>query len=70
MVTMKVLIFSGPGTVFLAGCTNSDAEIKPVPGSVIQNSFYGSSGSKLLETCVLQKDRNLKLTRRDVIEDA
>lgn len=87
MVTMKALISAILGAVVLAGCSTSDTEVKPIPGSItyngqprtkltksppgsaIYNSFYDSTGSKVLETYILQPDRSLKLTRREIIGD-
>ncbi|WP_443216720.1 hypothetical protein [Rhizobium sp. Root1203] len=57
-----------PGSITYGGQPRTKLTKSP-PGSVIKNSFYNSSGTKVLETYVLQPDRTLKLTRREVIPD-
>ncbi len=57
-----------PGSITYHGQPRTKLTKSP-PGSVIHNSFYDSTGSKVLETYILQPDRTLKLTRRDIIPD-
>ncbi len=57
-----------PGSITYNGQPRTKLTKSP-PGSVIYNSLYDSSGTKMLETYILQPDRTLKLTRRDVIPD-
>jgi hypothetical protein len=57
-----------PGSITYGGQPRTKLTKSP-PGSVIHNSFYDSTGSKVLETYILQPDRTLKLTRREIIPD-
>lgn len=57
-----------PGSITYNGQPRTKLTKSP-PGSVLQNSFYDSSGTKVLETYILQPDRTLKLTRRELIAD-
>lgn len=57
-----------PGSITYHGQPRTKLTKSP-PGSVIYNSFYDSTGTKLRETYILQPDRTLKLTRRDVVPD-
>ncbi len=57
-----------PGSITYNGQPRTKLTKSP-PGSVIHNSFYDQTGSKVLETYILQPDRTLKLTRREIIPD-
>ncbi|MBB3966021.1 hypothetical protein [Rhizobium metallidurans] len=57
-----------PGSITYGGQPRTKLTKSP-PGSVVHNSFYDSTGTKVLETYILQPDRTLKLTRRETIPD-
>jgi hypothetical protein len=57
-----------PGSITYGGQPRTKLTKSP-PGSVVHNSFYDSTGTKMLETYILQPDRTLKLTRREAIAD-
>ena len=57
-----------PGSITYGGQPRTKLTKSP-PGSVVHNSFYDSTGTKQLETYILQPDRTLKLTRREAIPD-
>lgn len=57
-----------PGSITYGGQPRTKLTKSP-PGSVIHNTFYDSTGTKMLETYILQPDRTLKLTRREAIPD-
>jgi hypothetical protein len=57
-----------PGSITYGGQPRTKLTKSP-PGSVLHNTFYDSTGTKMLETYILQPDRTLKLTRRDAIPD-
>ncbi|EJL53123.1 MULTISPECIES: hypothetical protein [unclassified Rhizobium] len=57
-----------PGSITYGGQPRTKLTKSP-PGSVIYNSFYDSTGSRVKETYILQPDRTLKLTRRVIVPD-
>jgi len=57
-----------PGSITYGGQPSGKLTKSPV-GSVLHNDFYDQSGQHLYETYVLQPDRSLKLTRREVVQD-
>lgn len=57
-----------PGSITYGGQPRTKLTKSP-PGSVIYNSFYDQTGSRVKETYILQPDRTLKLTRRVIVAD-
>ena len=57
-----------PGSITYGGQPRTKLTKSPI-GSAVYNDFYNQYGEHVYETYILQPDRSLKLTRRDVVPD-